>query len=140
MKVLIVEDEKTMAHEMAAFLQKAFYLCEVTHTGNQAIKCMEENPYDFILLDLGLPDKDGLQVLRETRKYVLIHLILFLRPGATWKTGLKALISVPTITWANRFRCWNCNPGCKLFRAGNRAIMIPSWSWVPLTSTLTNAP
>ena len=44
MKVLIVEDERSMALEMAAFLKKAFYLCDLAHTAKQAGKMMEEHP------------------------------------------------------------------------------------------------
>ena len=68
MKVLIVEDEKAMAKEMCAFLEKSFYLCDIAYSASQANSLLEENGYDFILLDLGLPDKDGLLVLSETKK------------------------------------------------------------------------
>lgn len=68
MKVLIVEDERSIAYEMEAFLKKAFYLCDLAHTAKQALEKMEENQYSFILLDLGLPDKDGLLLLQEARK------------------------------------------------------------------------
>lgn len=68
MKVLIVEDEKTMASEMSVFLEKAFYICDTALTGAQGKKKMVENQYDFVLLDLGLPDCDGLTFLNETRK------------------------------------------------------------------------
>ena len=68
MKVLIVEDEKAMAKEMYAFLENSFYLCDIAYSASQANTFLEENGYDFILLDLGLPDKDGLLVLSETKK------------------------------------------------------------------------
>lgn len=68
MKVLIVEDERAMAREMCTFLQKTFYLCDNAYSAAQARKFVEDNCYDFILLDLGLPDGDGLQVLNETKK------------------------------------------------------------------------
>lgn len=68
MKVLIVEDEKTLAFEVEAFLKKAFYLCELAHTGRKALEMLDLNLYDFILLDLGLPDIDGLQLLEQAKK------------------------------------------------------------------------
>lgn len=68
MKVLIVEDERSLALEVEAFLKKAFYLCDLAFTAKQGQRLMEENQYDFILLDLGLPDKDGLYVLEEAKK------------------------------------------------------------------------
>ncbi|WP_343304275.1 response regulator transcription factor [Chitinophaga niabensis] len=67
MKVLIVEDERSMAAEMESFLKKA-YLCDLAYTAKQGLEKMEENQYDFILLDLGLPDKDGLHLLQEAKK------------------------------------------------------------------------
>lgn len=69
MKVLIVEDEKAMAKEMRSFLEKSYYLCDCAHSAKEATRLLEENGYDFILLDLGLPDMDGLQVLSETKKF-----------------------------------------------------------------------
>ncbi len=68
MKVLIVEDERSLAREMKLFLEKAFYLCDNAYTASQAKQLMEQNEYDFILLDLGLPDKDGLELLNSTKK------------------------------------------------------------------------
>ena len=69
MKVLIVEDERALAIEMVDFLKKAFFLCDVAYTAKQANLLIEDNVYDFILLDLGLPDNDGLNVLKEAKKY-----------------------------------------------------------------------
>ena len=69
MKVLIVEDEKTLAYEVEAFLKKAFYLCDLAHNGAKALEKLEMTPYDFILLDLGLPDIDGLKLLEKAKKY-----------------------------------------------------------------------
>lgn len=67
MKVLIVEDERSMALEMEAFLLKT-YRCDLAFTARQAMALIGENQYDFILLDLGLPDKDGLLVLEQAKK------------------------------------------------------------------------
>ncbi|MCO4293863.1 response regulator transcription factor [Solitalea sp. MAHUQ-68] len=69
MKVLIVEDEKTLAEEMETFLKKAFYLCDCAPTGKEALEKIGVNEYDFILLDLGLPDIDGLELLQQAKKY-----------------------------------------------------------------------
>lgn len=68
MKVLLIEDEKTLAFEVEAFLKKAFYLCEMAHTGQKGLEMLGVNPYDFVLLDLGLPDQDGLKVLQQAKK------------------------------------------------------------------------
>ena len=68
MKVLIVEDERSMALEMEDFLKRSSYICDLAFNARQARDQMEQNGYDFILLDLGLPDKDGLLVLEEAKR------------------------------------------------------------------------
>ena len=68
MKLLIVEDERSLALEMEAFLMKAFYLCDLAFNAKGAQQMMLNNKYDFILLDLGLPDQDGLQLLQSAKK------------------------------------------------------------------------
>lgn len=68
MKVLLIEDEKTLAYEVEAFLKKAFYVCDLAHSARKALEMLGVNPYDFVLLDLGLPDLDGLKVLQEIKK------------------------------------------------------------------------
>ncbi len=65
MNVLIVEDEKKLAEEIQTFLAKEGYLCEVSHTGREASRKIYVNDYDFVLLDLGLPDYEGLDILQE---------------------------------------------------------------------------
>jgi DNA-binding response OmpR family regulator len=69
MNILIVEDEKSLAREMETFLKKAFYTCEVCHTGNSASEKIAVNLYDFILIDLGLPDYEGLDLLKEAKEH-----------------------------------------------------------------------
>lgn len=68
MKVLIVEDEKTLAYEMEAFLKKGFYICDIAHTFRAGLEKLELNKYDFILIDLSLPDGDGLEILKKAKK------------------------------------------------------------------------
>ncbi len=68
MKVLIVEDEKTLAFEMEAFLKKSFYLCDLAHSVKSANENLGLNQYDFILIDLSLPDGDGLEILKNAKK------------------------------------------------------------------------
>jgi DNA-binding response OmpR family regulator len=68
MNVLIVEDEKSLAHEIASFLKSENFLCDLAFTGNSASEKIAVNLYDFVLLDLGLPDYNGLDLIKEARK------------------------------------------------------------------------
>jgi DNA-binding response OmpR family regulator len=69
MNVLIVEDEKALTTEMELFLAGNNYICDICYNGSTASEKIATNLYDFILIDLGLPDYDGLDLLKEAKKY-----------------------------------------------------------------------
>lgn len=68
MNVLIVEDERSLSHELEIYLTRQNYNCDVAFNGKSASDKMHVNSYDFVLLDLGLPDMDGLDLLKEAKK------------------------------------------------------------------------
>src|SRR5476651_2237704 len=68
MNVLIIEDEKALAEELEIFLTNYNYKCEICYNGRSASERVAVNLYDFILIDLGLPDYDGLDLLKEAKK------------------------------------------------------------------------
>ncbi|MFN3556199.1 MAG: response regulator transcription factor [Bacteroidales bacterium] len=67
MNILIVEDEHQLANELARHLSQEGYLCEIVSTGEEASENLAVNLYDFVLLDLGLPDYDGIDLIHEIR-------------------------------------------------------------------------
>lgn len=67
MNVLIIEDEISLAAEIAEFLTREGLLCEMTYTEKDASEKIAVNLYDFILLDLGLPDYNGLDLITEAK-------------------------------------------------------------------------
>src|SRR6195952_3245329 len=69
MNVLIIEDEKALVKELEIFLTNCSYVCEVCIDGVSASEKIATNLYDFILIDLGLPDYEGLDLLKEAKKY-----------------------------------------------------------------------
>ena len=69
MNILIIEDEKALAAELELFLQSCNYVCEVCFNGSTASEKIAVNLYDFILIDLGLPDYDGLDLLKEAKQH-----------------------------------------------------------------------
>jgi DNA-binding response OmpR family regulator len=68
MNVLIVEDEKSLALEIADFLKSHNFLCDLAYNGTDASEKIAINLYDFVLLDLGLPDYNGLNLIEEAQK------------------------------------------------------------------------
>ena len=67
MNLLIVEDERSLAAEIASFLTREGFLCETAFTFLDASEKIAVNLYDFVLLDLGLPDHNGLDLITEAK-------------------------------------------------------------------------
>ena len=68
MRILLVEDEKTLSGYIAKGLQNSGYAVDAVYDGEEALYEYAVNGYDLIVLDLNLPKKDGLDVLREIRR------------------------------------------------------------------------
>jgi DNA-binding response OmpR family regulator len=67
MRVLVAEDDVKMAGLLKRGLEEEGYAVDVARTGSEAVWAGTENPYDAILLDVMLPDLDGLEVCRRLR-------------------------------------------------------------------------
>lgn len=67
MKILIVEDEKALSESIAEYLSKQEYHCDVAANFHDAIDKIEYSEYDCILLDITLPDGDGLKILEQLK-------------------------------------------------------------------------
>lgn len=65
MRILLVEDEGPLAKEIVDFLQLDHHVVDLARTLNGASENLAVNSYDFVLVDLGLPDGDGLDLLKE---------------------------------------------------------------------------
>lgn len=67
MKLLIVEDEREMAKSIVQYLRQESYVCEVAYTAHEAEDRIIIHDYDCILLDITLPDGNGLKVLEKLK-------------------------------------------------------------------------
>ena len=66
-KILIVEDEKPIANLIDWNLSASGYSCTRAYDGNTAADLIAEHSYDLVLLDIMLPEEDGLQILKKLR-------------------------------------------------------------------------
>ena len=92
-KVLMVEDERDLAEAVKAVLQKNNYSVETVFDGEYGLDCALTGIYDIIILDIMLPKKDGLRVLKEMREAGVTTPVLMLtaRGGVSDKvTGLDS--------------------------------------------------
>ena len=91
MRVLVVEDEKRIADFLSRGLQSAGYSVDVANTGTQAIEIVHSNEFDLVVLDLGLPDMDGLQVLQKIKNRKTIPPVLILSARDSVDDRVKGL-------------------------------------------------
>lgn len=91
MRILVVEDEKTMQKALCNGLKKYGYAVDLANDGEEALKLIEINPYDVVVLDLNLPKIDGIEVLKEIRKTKLELRILILSARAEVEDKITGL-------------------------------------------------
>ena len=78
MKVLIAEDEISIANALKVMLTKNKYIVDVVYNGNEALEYITQFSYDVLILDIMMPETDGLTVLKEIRKQGITTPTLFL--------------------------------------------------------------
>ena len=75
-KVLIVEDEQSISSFISMILTANGYDTIIVNTGEEALTMISSHCPDLIVLDLGLPDMDGLEVLRSVRKWSSLPIVV----------------------------------------------------------------
>ena len=75
-KILVVEDEKNIAQFIAAVLGSSGYETVQVRSGTEALSMISSHCPDLIILDLGLPDMDGLEILRQLRTWSSLPVVV----------------------------------------------------------------
>jgi DNA-binding response OmpR family regulator len=68
MKLLVVEDEPSLLDSIIRYFRKEQFICEGVGNYSDALRRIEDTPYDCIILDINLPDGSGLQLLKYLRE------------------------------------------------------------------------
>ena len=66
-RILVVDDEEVIRDVLGTLLEREGYDVSVAPTAGEALALFEAEPYDLILLDLMLPDRPGLELMRDIR-------------------------------------------------------------------------
>lgn len=93
MRLLVVEDSRRLQRALKTGLTRAGYAVDMTGEGEEGLWLAENNDYDAIILDLLLPGRDGLSILRQLRKSGReAHVLILTAKGAVDDrvTGLRA--------------------------------------------------
>ena len=91
MHILIVEDEKPLSGEIRKYLESEGFSCEEAYTGGVASDKLWANSYDLVLLDLGLPDYDGIDLLKEMIKAKKDSPVIILSARSSLDDKIKGL-------------------------------------------------
>ncbi len=84
MRLLLAEDDASLGADLQARLREHGYAVDWVRDGDEAAWLGRENVHDLVVLDIGLPGKDGLAVLREWREYGLDLPVLLLTARDAW--------------------------------------------------------
>ena len=91
MKVLIVEDQQRLGQFLERGLKECAYTAKWVGTCKDALDALAESPYDIIVLDLGLPDGDGIELLRRWRASGFNEPVLILSARDSVEDRIKGL-------------------------------------------------
>jgi len=82
-RVLVVEDEPALARALAVTLRAHGYDAAVAHTGAAGLDAIANRHPDVVVLDLGLPDLDGMEVLRAARVWTAVPVVVLSARGTS---------------------------------------------------------
>ena len=91
MRVLVVEDEARLSAQLSASLSEAGYAVDAAADGERADFLAQTEHYDAVVLDLGLPEVDGLTLLRQWRDRQLTMPVLVLTARGSWHEKVQGI-------------------------------------------------
>lgn len=91
MRILIVEDNQQVARQIKSALEQELFVVDVAHDGEKAWFLGDTEPYDAIILDIGLPKLDGLSILQRWRRAYNRVPVLILTSRDTWREKVNGL-------------------------------------------------
>lgn len=84
-KVLIADDNKQIVSILSEYCKKNNFTVSTVFDGEEALKEIEQNKFDIVLLDVMMPKKDGFDVCRETRKFSNVPIIMITARGEDYE-------------------------------------------------------
>jgi len=95
-RVLLVDDEINMAKTQAKILQRKGYAVETASNGRDALRLLDETPFDVVITDLKMPVMDGMQLLREMDTKACGCAVIVLTGHGTIESAVEAMRSGAT--------------------------------------------
>lgn len=93
MRLLIVEDEEHIRQQLASSLKQQGYAIDQARDGREGSFMLREHPYDLAIVDLGLPEISGLELIQEARAQGKTLPVLILTARGDWQDKVEGLES-----------------------------------------------
>ena len=91
MKILVIEDDALLLQGLILAMQSEGYVCDGVSTAHEAALSLASNHYSLVVLDLGLPDEDGLHFLTRMRREKMTQPVLILTARDTLEDRISGL-------------------------------------------------
>lgn len=91
MRALIVEDEPTLREQLVSSLREQGFAIDQADDGEEGLYLAENMPLDIAIIDLGLPGRDGLSLIKSLRQKNLKYPVLILTARDTWEDKVDGL-------------------------------------------------
>ena len=91
MRVLVVEDDPDLNRQLSTALVDAGYAVDCAHDGEEGYFLGETEPYDIVILDIGLPKKDGISVLEQWRRAERNMPVILLTARDRWSDKVQGM-------------------------------------------------
>ena len=112
LRILVIEDDPVLHHILSKRLKEEGHSVDDCYDGEAGFDYADAMQYDCIVLDLMLPKRDGLSLLRDLRSRGNASPVLILTPGTPSMTGWPAWTPAQTITWSSPTHLTSSPPGC----------------------------
>ena len=91
MRLLLAEDEMVLSDQIKRVLSTEGHVVDVAHDGDEAMFMGSTEPYDLVILDIGLPNRDGISVLKRWRSDGVTLPVLILTARDGWSERVDGL-------------------------------------------------
>lgn len=93
MRLLVVEDEPTLRENLHQFLTQKSYSVDSAEDGREGLYLGTEHPYDIAVIDIGLPEINGIELIKALREKDILFPILILTARGNWQDKVEGLES-----------------------------------------------
>ena len=91
MRLLVIEDEAPILRQIGDFFRELKFVVDTADNGRDGHFLASENEYDLAIIDIGLPDKDGISIIEDIRALDRRYPVLILTARGDWQDKVKGL-------------------------------------------------